>query len=129
MLTMTIVSMISAVSHEKQAVITAASYAFRSTGSTIGITLASAAFQNVLTHKLRAEYGNRPNSTSIIEHIKNSLDGVKHLPKGWDREVIFSFYMDAFRAAFLCGLGLAVLATVASLFLKEHTLHTKLSRR
>ena len=121
--------MISAISHEKQAVITAASYAFRSTGSTIGITLASAAFQNVLTHKLQAEYGDRPNSERVIDHIKNSLDGVKNLPEGWNRGVIFSFYMAAFRAAFLCGLGLAVLATIASLFMKEHTLHTKLSRR
>ncbi|KAL8723512.1 MAG: hypothetical protein Q9225_000245, partial [Loekoesia sp. 1 TL-2023] len=42
MLTITLLALIAAVAHIHQAVITSASYAFRSTGSTIGITIASA---------------------------------------------------------------------------------------
>merc|ERR1712093_239022 len=42
MLTVTLLAVISAVDHEHQAVITSATYAFRSTGSSIGVTIASA---------------------------------------------------------------------------------------
>ena len=128
MLTITLVAMISAVEHKDQAVITAASYAFRSTGSTIGITVASAVFQNILSAQLRKEYGDQSDSTQIIRKIRNDLGELDHLPKGWSRNVILDFYMDALRAAFIAGLGLAVLATVASLFMKEHVLHKNLAR-
>ena len=129
MLTITLVAMISAVNREHHAVVTAASYAFRSTGSIIGITIASTIFQNVLTHRLRDEYGDMPDSEHIIGKIKDSLGGIKHLPKGWEEKVVLRFFMDAFHSAFAAGLGLAVLAAVSSLLMREHTLHHNLSRR
>lgn len=129
MLTVTLVAMISAVDHEHQAVITAASYAFRSTGSTIGITIGSALFQNILTRELQDEYGGMPDSDTIIRHIRDSLETVKHLPKGWSRDVVMSIYMDGLRGAFVSGLGLAILAALAGLGMKEHILHTNLSRK
>lgn len=45
MLTVNLIALISPVDHQYQAVITSASYAFRSTGSTIGITIASSVFR------------------------------------------------------------------------------------
>lgn len=129
MLTITLVGMISAVDHEHQAVITAASYAFRSTGSTIGITIAGAVFQNILTHELRDRYGHMPGSEGVIRRIRDSLDGIKHLPDGWDRAVVLDTYMDALRGAFIAGLGLAVLAALAGLGMKEHVLHKNLARK
>lgn len=129
MLTVTLVAMISAVDHQHQAVITAASYAFRSTGSTIGITIASAVFQNILTKELRGEYGGMPDSEDVIRKIRNSLEGVKYLPAGWSREVINGIYMDSLRGAFIAGLGLAVLAAIAGLGMKEHVLHKNLARK
>lgn len=132
MLTVTLVAMISAVAHEHQAVITAASYAFRSTGSTIGITIASAVFQNILTHSLRDQYGDLPGSEDTIAKLRNSLDGLKSgytLPKGWDRDTVLDCYMQALRGAFISGLGLAVLATISGLGMKEHRLHSKLDRK
>ena len=129
MLTITLVAMIAATDHKFQAVITAASYAFRSTGSTIGITIASAVYQNILTKELRAEYGDMPGSEKVIKHIRNSLNTVNHLPIGWSKDVVMDIYMDAFRGAFIAGLGLAVLAAIAAFGMKEHVLHKKLSRR
>ena len=129
MLTITLVAMISAVEHEHQAVITAASYAFRSTGSTIGITIAGAVFQNILTKELREEYGGRPGSEGVIRKIRDSLEGIKHLPAGWDKDVVMGVYMDALRGAFISGLGLAVLAAIAGLGMKEHVLHKNLARK
>ncbi|KAK5045205.1 hypothetical protein LTR84_009538 [Exophiala bonariae] len=129
MLTVTLVAMISAVDHEHQAVVTAASYAFRSTGSTIGITVAGAVFQNILTAELRDAYGALPGSEGVIKRIRDSLDSVKHLPKGWDRAVVMQIYMDALRGAFLAGLGLAVLALFVALAMREHHLHRNLARK
>ena len=129
MLTITLVAMIAAAEHKFQAVITAASYAFRSTGSSIGITIASAVYQNILTKELRSEYGNMPGSEKVIKHIRNNLSTINHLPKGWSKEFVMEIYMEAFRGSFIAGLGLAVLAALAGFGMKEHVLHAKLSRR
>lgn len=56
-LTVTLVALIGAVSHEEQTLVTPLSYAFRSTGSVIGVALASAVFQNVLSSQLWANCG------------------------------------------------------------------------
>ncbi|KIV91981.1 hypothetical protein PV10_06466 [Exophiala mesophila] len=129
MLTITLVAMISAVDHEYQAVITAASYAFRSTGSTIGITIAGAVFQNILTDELKAQYGSWPGSDEAIDAIRRSLDALNHLPPGWDRDLVLEIYMHALRGAFFAGLGLAILAFVVGLAMKEHVLHKNLARK
>lgn len=132
MLTITLVAMIGAADHAHQAVITAASYAFRSTGSTIGITIASAVFQNILTNELRGKYGGLPGSEEEIGKLRNSLEGLKEgvqLPKGWSRDGVLDCYMDALRGAFICGLGLAVLAGIVGLGVREHRLYSKLDRK
>jgi MFS family permease len=129
MLTVTLVAMISAVEHKYQAVITAASYAFRSTGSTIGITIAGAVYQNILTKELRSEYGGLPGSEDVIRRIRNSLKEIHHLPEGWSQEVVLDVYMDAMRGVFVAGLGLAVLAALMGLGMREHVLHGNLARK
>ena len=129
MLTITLVAMISAVEHRYQAVITAASYAFRSTGSTIGITIAGTVYQNILTGELREKYGGREGAEDVIRHIRDSLRYIDHLPEGWDREVVLDVYMHAFRGAFVAGLILTVLAGLMGLGMREHVLHGKLSRK
>ena len=129
MLTVTLVAMISAVEHKDQAVITSASYAFRSTGSTIGITIATTVFQNRLTHDFWKEFGANDQAAKIIGRIRNSLDYLNRLPNGWSKDAALECYLDAIRYAFVAGLGLAVLATVCSLFMREHELHTNLARK
>lgn len=129
MLTVTLIAMISAVEHKDQAVITSASYAFRSTGSTIGITIASAVFQNILTMELRERYGGSKGGEKAIERIRNSLEEIKHLPKGWHKADVLDSYMHAVKGAFVAGLGLAILAAAVSLFMREHTLHKNLARK
>lgn len=128
MLTVTLVALISAVDHKHQAVITSASYAFRSTGSTIGITIASAVFQNVLKSGLWSRFGDRPDAGKVIGRIRDSLEGIREAPPSW-HDGVLDAYMDSIRAVFLSLLGLAVLATVVSLAMKQHTLHTNLARR
>ncbi|MCJ1364485.1 hypothetical protein MMC16_003596 [Acarospora aff. strigata] len=128
MLTVTLLALMSAVAHKHQAVITSASYAFRSTGSTIGITVASAVFQNVLKMRLWARFGDRPDAATIIGRIRDRFDEIDHLPHGW-REGVMQSYMDALRSVFGTACGIAVLGAVISLAMREHVLHDNLARK
>ena len=128
MLTTTLLALISAVDHKNQAVITSASYAFRSTGSAIGITIGSAVFQNVLKVRLWAELGDRKGAADVIRRMRDSLDVIKTLPvdlRGEVREV----YMEALRSVFLTSLGIGVLGGLVSLAMREHVLHRTLERK
>ena len=128
MLTITLLALISAVDHKHQAVITSASYAFRSTGSAIGITIASAVFQNILKIELWGRFGDRDGAAEIIGRLRDSLDEIKTLPPSWKAGVM-DVYMDALRGVFLTVLGLAVLGLLVSLAMREHKLHDNLARK
>jgi len=128
MLTITLLATISAVSHDHQAVVTSATYAFRSTGSTIGVTIAGAVFQNILVTSLHSRFDGQPDADAEIERIRNSFDELNHLPDGWRKGVMES-YSGAFRGVFFTALGIAVLAMVCSAFMRQHTLHKSIARR
>lgn len=128
MLTVTLVALIAAVDQEYQAVITSASYAFRSTGSTIGITVASVVFQNILTSRLWQTFGHEKDAPETVRRVRNSLSAIKQLPFT-SMEAAMQAYMEAFRGVFLTLLGIAILGAVVSLFMMEHKLHKNLSRK
>lgn len=127
-LTVTLLACISAVDHEHQAVITSATYGFRSTGSTIGITIGSAVYQNVLNMQLWKRFGGEKDAADIIRRIRDSFDELNRLPKGWKAGVLDS-YQDALRAVFLTALGMAVIGFIFGSFIRQHTLHSTLARR
>ena len=56
-LTVTVTALIAAVEQKNHAVVTSASYAFRGTGSTIGISICSLVFQNILKQRLWERFG------------------------------------------------------------------------
>ncbi len=128
MLTITLLALIAAVDHKDHSVITSASYAFRSTGSAIGITIASTVFQNILKTELWSQLGDRKDAKEIIGKLRDSLDEIQHLPESWKREVMH-IYMDALRGVFLTTVVIAVLGFAMSLLMREHTLHTNLARK
>lgn len=128
MLTTTLLALISAVEHKHQAVITSASYAFRSTGSAIGITIASAVFQNILKFRLQDVLGHRQGGPEAIAELRDSLEAIKALPVSWQGEVR-DVYMEAIRAVFLTTLGLSALGAGVSLLMREHTLYGTLARK
>jgi len=127
MLTVTLLALISAVAHEHQAVVTSASYAFRSTGSAIGITVASAVFQNIIKIELWDQFGGRKGAAEVISKLRDNLDEIKSLPTEWKAGVM-EVYMDALRGVFLTTLGIAALGFLVSLAMREHTLHKNLAR-
>ncbi|KAL8713181.1 MAG: hypothetical protein Q9220_002702 [cf. Caloplaca sp. 1 TL-2023] len=128
-LTITVTALIAAVQQKHQAVITSASYACRGTGSAIGIAVCSLVFQNILKRRLWEEFGREDEAASIIGRLRDNLREIKYLPDdGWMDDASDA-YMDALRGVFWTIFGLAAVGTVASLFMREHTLHKNLARR
>jgi predicted MFS family arabinose efflux permease len=128
MLTVTLLALLSAVGHEHQAVITSASYAFRSTGSTIGITIASAVFQNKLSAGLNKRFGHLEGAEEVIKRIRDDVGDISFLPHGWEKGVKET-YVESLGGVWVVVVVLAGLAGLVGLFMKEHTLHNKLSRK
>ncbi|KAH6637063.1 major facilitator superfamily domain-containing protein [Chaetomium tenue] len=128
MLTVTLLACIAAVDHTHQAVITSSTYLFRSVGATLGITAASAVYQNILKMQLWARFGHLPGAAEEIARIRDDLSELTRLPEGWHDGVIQSF-MEAFRGVWLLALALAVAALVSISFMKQHKLHSNLARQ
>ncbi len=128
MLTVNLTALIAAVDHVHQAVVTSASYTFRSTGATIGITLASAIFQNILRVQLWARLGDREGAAEVIARIRENVEEVKLLPIEW-REPIMESYMMALRSVFFFCLALSVLGFAIGVFMREHKLYANLARK
>lgn len=127
MLTVTLLAAIAAVDHAHQAVVTSGTYMARSIGSTLGVTVGSVVYQNVLGARLWERFGDRPGAAEEIQRIRDSLDELRRLPDGWHDGVIQSF-VDAFHSVALTMLGLAIAATVSISLMREHKLHNNLSR-
>ncbi|OTB11449.1 hypothetical protein K445DRAFT_68281 [Daldinia sp. EC12] len=127
MLTITLLACLAAVDHSHQAVVTSATYAFRSVGGTVGVTIASTIYQNVLKSELWSRFGNFPGAAEEIKRIRDDLDELKHLPDGWYDGVIASF-MEAFRSVWFMMLGLVLLELVCISLMRQHKLHSTLSR-
>ncbi|SCV27404.1 related to multidrug resistance protein fnx1 [Fusarium fujikuroi] len=127
MLSVSLLATVAAVSHEDQAVATSAIYAFRSMGSTIGVTVASVVYQNLLQYGLHQRFDSKEGSYKIIKRLLDSLHELKRLPDGWSNGV-YEAYEISLRGVFLTGLGVAGLGLIVATFIKEHRLHQTISR-
>ncbi|KAF3911937.1 hypothetical protein ABW20_dc0109350 [Dactylellina cionopaga] len=127
MLTVMLIALISSVDHEYQAVITSMSFAFRATGSTIGVTVASAVFQNVLKGQLDKRLGRGDEAEDVIKRIRENFGEVGNVPTRWKGEVVQA-EMEALRAVFWVAFGLAVVGWLIGMCVGKHKLHTTLSR-
>ncbi|KAF5552438.1 multidrug resistance protein fnx1 [Fusarium mexicanum] len=127
-LTTTLLACIAAVDHSQQAVITSATYLARSLGSTVGVTIGSAVYQNILKARLWDRFGTEPGAADEIRRIRDDLDETKHLPEGWYDGVISSF-VEAFRGVWLTLLAFAIIGLLCISLMRQHTLHSTLERR
>ncbi|KAF8420184.1 multidrug resistance protein [Tirmania nivea] len=88
-LTAMLVSLLATVPGKMQAVITSASYAFRSAGSVIGVAVAGAVFQNILGKELERELGGKgEEAREWGERVRRRLEEVKEVPDVWRGEVV-----------------------------------------
>lgn len=127
-LTIALPPMIAAVSHEQQAVITSASYLFRSVGGTIGSAIAGVVFQNSFKNGLWDKFGDYPNAEQRIRAIRDNPDVIRGLGPKWRRGAL-QVYEDATRKVWMLMLAVAVLALLSGSIMREHKLHTTIQRR
>ena len=127
MLTTTIVGLLSSVDQKEQAVITSAVYTFRSTGTVIGITIASVVFQNILRPRLGKRLSGEKNGADIAKDIERSLRKVQELHPPLKQDIL-DIYMAALRAVFITLLGIGILGLIIGSTMREHKLHKRLSR-
>ncbi|KAK9449050.1 major facilitator superfamily-domain-containing protein [Limtongia smithiae] len=127
LLTITLIALIAAVPHEFQAVATSIQYGFRGTGSTLGVAAASAIFQNVLARALRARiFG--ADAESVIARVLDNVEEVNRLPE-FLVPVVREAYLVASRAVFVFCFGLAIAVAGMTVLMREHVLHSTISRR
>ena len=127
MLTVTLVALISAVPHEGQALVTSLSYSFRSTGSVIGVAIASAVFQNVLNIQLWSKLGHCKHAAALVDNIRDSLQAV-NLLQPEDQDMARESYMLALQAVFWTLMVMAILGLISGMLIRELKLHTNLDR-
>jgi len=129
MLTITMISLISAVPHDLQAIVTSASYAFRATGSTLGVTFASAVFQNVLRQKLQEGLGGKGREAEdVIRWVEGSIEEIEKIKEAWMKKVVVDSYMSGLNGVFWLMVGFAATAWICGCFIQKHVLHSTLNR-
>ncbi|KAI9647417.1 hypothetical protein NHQ30_003802 [Ciborinia camelliae] len=126
-LTTTILALLSSVKAKDQAVITSALFAFRSTGTVLGISIAGLTFQNVLGKLLWEKLGAIDNAVERIQQIIDDFRVVNGLEEGL-KELALQAYMGAARAVFFLLLGLGGLALAATLLVRDRELSQRMSR-
>ncbi|KAI1633730.1 MFS general substrate transporter [Biscogniauxia mediterranea] len=100
----------------------ACSYLFRSLGSTLGISVTTAALQQALRLGLEKELdGDKERARAIEEAVRRSLDYVRQLEPHL-ADVVRRCYAAATRAAFVPAGVLAASALVAAFWIKERKL-------
>ena len=63
-----------------------------------------------------------------IRRIRDDLAELGRLPDGWPRADVLAAFVDAFRAVWFLLLALALLGLVCVSLMKQHKLHSTLSR-
>lgn len=131
MLTVTLLALIAAVPMKYQACTTSIQYTFRSTGSTLGVAVASAIFQNVLKSQLVERVHkailNEKIAASVIDRALHNVEYIKEAPEAVQSALRASYDL-ACKGAFGFSLATVVLGYAASLFMREHVLHTSMDR-
>ncbi|GKU12332.1 unnamed protein product [Fusarium langsethiae] len=127
-LTTATVSCLAAVDHSQQALVTSAIFLARSVGGTLGITMASAAYQNTLKERLWNLLGDKAGGPEEIRRLLDGLEELKRLPQDWLQGVMESF-IESFRIVWVIMAVWAVLALLSISLVKEHKLHSTLDRK
>lgn len=120
-ITTSLVALISNAAKEDAAVVIACSYLFRSLGSAIGVSVASAILQQVLRSQLAAQLGSGQEAREIEERVRESLDYISQLPPG-TAGVVRRCYQTATMTVFGFQALPMALAFVSSFFIKEKKL-------
>ncbi|KAI9647170.1 hypothetical protein NHQ30_003553 [Ciborinia camelliae] len=117
MLVVTILAILATVGQKEQAVMASALFAFRSTGTILGITLEGLTFQNSLRAELWKKIGTIDNAEERISRLIQDLRVIDEF-SGATKSQILQAYMNALHIVFLLLLGISI-KSLASIFYQK----------
>lgn len=132
--TATLLALIAAVPHEHQAATTSISYLFRSCGSTLGVSIGAAIFQQRLNVELTTNVikfiGEHPEEEllNIISKAKHSTEYIHRQAPEWVREALVLSYEHSCKLSLNFCVASTVLAFLSLLLINEYVLHSTLKR-
>lgn len=121
------IALLSALPHADQAIATSALIALGSAGQTLGVTVSSAVFQNLLRIQLRQRLKDTHAAESIIERVRKSFGAIPFIDPAIRPSVERSF-MVAVQGVFLLTLAISILAALSAHFIRQNKLHDTISR-
>lgn len=119
--TTTLIGLIANAAPEDQAVATACSYLFRSSGSVIGLSLMATVVNQVLRNSLKLRLGSVEDAEKIVWGVRRSLDYIKTLDPEVG-EAVSECYAQATRHGFMLMITIVAGAAISAFFIKEKKL-------
>ncbi|GME73435.1 unnamed protein product [[Candida] boidinii] len=136
MITVTLLALIAAVPVAQQASTTSIQYAFRSTGSTLGVTIASTIFTTILKGNLATMVpAAAPKGTSLEEIasiITKATENAEYIFDGapnWAYNVLRESYAIGCWYTYIFAAAASFLCLCSTLMIKEYKLHTSVNRK
>jgi len=115
-----LIALLANVDRDDMAVATGISYLFRYCGQVVGVGLAGAVLQSVLTNELKQRITG-PDAAEIIDKIRRVSSSIKELPPDVRQQAVVSYRM-ALRWVWIMNAVLASINIVITLFIEEHPL-------
>lgn len=121
-----LMAVLSSVTDDQQASVQTAGYFFRITGMTLGMTVSTAAFQQILKDGLWLSFGDEPSAGELIASLRTDFNAVLALapPAKYMAQV---GYMKALHVVFYIAVAEAIVAAIASLCMTENELPESLT--
>ncbi|ODV86501.1 hypothetical protein CANARDRAFT_196424 [[Candida] arabinofermentans NRRL YB-2248] len=129
MITVTLLALLASVPIEYQSSVTSMQYAFRGSGSTLGMSTASLIFKTVLSHLLNTKLSSfKPDNVTkgevkyIIESALHNSDYIRSGAPTWAINHLIEFYAISSWATFVFSLGAAILTLASTCLIKDQGL-------
>ncbi|KAL8791631.1 MAG: hypothetical protein Q9195_005780 [Heterodermia aff. obscurata] len=114
-----LMGVLSSIDDEQQATIQSAGYAVRSVGMTVGLTVATAVFQQLLKSALATRFASLPGTNVPVSALRSDFNALQGLDPV-SRNAARGAYMEALHAVFWITTAESVIAGVASMLMKEN---------
>lgn len=136
LITVALLAMIAAVPHEHQAATTSISYAFRSAGCTLGVSIGGAIFRESLSRlttervlRYASKEHPREELLKIIDNASKSSEWVHNSAPAFIRQTLLDCYHSACKNTFLFCLVCSILTLLSFSIVREKKLHSSLDRK
>ncbi|PHH69768.1 hypothetical protein CDD82_7515 [Ophiocordyceps australis] len=120
-LTITLIGLLANASTDDTAVVVACSYLFRSLGSSIGISVSSAAMQQVLRTQLTSRLHNGDAARRVEKRVRQNLDFIHLLPQHI-ADIVRDSYQLATIGALVPSLVFSLIAFLVAFWIREKSL-------